>query len=100
MKESGTKEAVVDFTQLASGGNAKESPQVHSQEITHVKMASGEWVEIVKGSFNLYKTNKGVPFVEFKVDKDITCMFEDGSGNFVKTVQVFPATIAGWAFDE
>jgi hypothetical protein len=58
-------------------------------------MASGEWIEIVKGSFKLYKTNKGVPFIEFKASVDGPLLV-----TAKKTIQVFPATIAGWAFDE
>lgn len=90
----------MDFTQLGQGGNAPESPQAHSQEITHVKMSSGEWVEIIKGTFKLYKTNKGVPFVEFKAMDNNVYGYSDDDDAIEKTVQLFPAAISGWAFDE
>jgi len=91
MKESGTKEPAVDFTAMASGGDAKQSTQAHNQVITEVLLNTGEWIKIIKGSFNLYKTFKGVPFVEFKVPTL-------GNELDAKTIQVFPATVAGWAF--
>lgn len=86
-----TKNPVVDFTHLSAGGKAEVGPLGFGAEVSHVKMASGEWNEIVPGSFRLYKSDKGVPFIEFKVSG----VFNNG----VKTIQVFPAHIAGWAFD-
>lgn len=95
MKEAGNKEPAIDFTQLASGGDAPEKPQAHSEVITDVKMQSGEWISIEEGSFKLYKTNKGVPFVEFKIHGTVT-----GDLYGKKIVQLFPATVAGWAFKD
>lgn len=96
-EESNTKEPLVDYTELGPKGNAPEAPQAHSQEVTHVLMtSSGDWVEVIKGSFKLYKTNKGVPFIEFKPKNliNINKIHKD------KIVQLFPAAISGWAFDE
>lgn len=98
MKLEGEKEPEVDFTQLAGSGNAPVKGQTHSQRISHVKMSSGEWVMIVIGSFNLYKTSDGVPFVEFKVEQQAKT--EPFSTPNHKTIQLFPATVAGWAFTD
>lgn len=98
--EKNEKEPEVDFTQLGPGGNAPVKHQTHSKRISHVKMSSGEWVSIIQGSFNLYKNSDGIPFVEFKVNAGPLHLNNGGTGDAVKTIQLFPATVAGWAFSE
>jgi hypothetical protein len=95
--EKDTKEPEVDFTQLARGGKAPVKGQTNSARITHILLQSGTLVEIIPGSFALFKNTDGVPFVEYKAYIEFNT---SGEPLAHKTFQLFPATVAGWAFDE
>lgn len=77
-------------------------PQAHNKVISRVLLTDGKWYAIVPGSFKFYKTSpdKAVPFVQFDYErKDDSVFMSGGSLPPVLTrVEVFPASVAGWAY--
>ena len=70
--------------------------QAHNKTISRVLLTDGKWYDIIPGSFKFYKTSpdKAVPFVQFDYEREI-----DNRGTFILTrVEVFPASVAGWAY--
>ena|ERR1700751_4974550 len=68
-------------------------PQAHSDVITQILLTDGQWYSIVPGSFKFYRTSgdHAVPFVQF----DLNAQNEQGE---MVRIEVFPATVAGWAY--
>ena len=76
--------------------------QAHNKVISRVLLTDGKWYDIIPGSFKFYKTSpdKAVPFVQFDYERENQSAFmKGGSLPPVPTrVEVFPASVAGWAY--
>lgn len=82
-----------------------EHPQTRNELITKVLLSDGKWYDIIKGSFKYYRyklsSDRIIPYVQFKIPEQ----HEISPGGMPytvaeSTIQVFPATVAGWASDE
>lgn len=66
-------------------------------DISQVLLNDGVWYRIVPGSFHVFKPNeheRSMPYVQF----DLAAAEGGTAGAGDMRVQVFPATVAGWAF--
>lgn len=85
--------------------NAKISGQAKAEQLSHVLLNDGHWYEVKPGTFHLYKTYKnevdktkeGIPFVRFS--GRLIGLPVSGIQPFM-VIEVFPATVAGWAYKE
>lgn len=94
MKAENTNDAP-EFNMLKPDG---VKPQVHSERITHVLLNDGNWYEITRGSFHLYQSAAKAPGFGPYVTFQTTFQSSPHNAPELKTIEVFPASVVGWAF--
>lgn len=80
-------------------------PQAHAEQIKAVLLNDGNWYPIVPGSFKLYQSMSKAPafgpYATFQLPMNPSEHPNAQSDPLAGlTVEVFPATVAGWAFND